>query len=80
MQFRNFIIFTHDDRIDVVSKGRVPFFIEGINDILNILIEISTVQNQTNTNATLCSVFQSGDNWILSPTPAPIHIEILQRQ
>ena len=78
MQFGYHVVTAHHDGGSVVTKREVPIFIHFVNDALDVLIEISSVENQPQSDTTLCGVFKCTHNRVFTPAIGPIHVQVLQ--
>ena len=79
VKFGYLLITAHDNGRGVVSQRVVPFFIEAVDDGLNVFIQIGSVDDQPQSDATLCSILKRRKERVLSPAIGPIHVEVLKR-
>ena len=74
------LVRTHDNGSGVVTFGEIPFLVHPVDHALDVLVEVRSVDNESDLNAPFSSVFKSGYDGVFSPTVGPIHVEVLQRE
>ena len=80
VKFSDLLVAAHHDGGDVVAHGEIPFFVEPVHSTLDVLVKVSTVEYQAQSNTALGGVFQCFKNRIFSPSPRPVHVKVLERE
>ncbi len=61
-----------------MSLGRIPILVKQVHNVLHVVVKVGPVEGHTKADAALGRIVHRVEQWVVAPTPRPIHLKVLE--